>query len=196
MNRSDFFKYIFENYYKSNYDYFYEVTGYSNKKQIDCWLSGQVNPRKTTIDYFLSCTIAPEFKIIKEYFLFKNDDPKKISSQLKEMLGSNSNQIGIYCFYDAFGNLIYLGKASTSLSKEIYQALQQPVDVKNLPFPDKKISKKRYDFVSYISAYDVGTVAWGDYPKHVESLILRISKPKLNKIKGSLSHAYKQPEDF
>ena len=44
--------------------------------------------------------------------------------------------------------------------------------------------------MKYISAYDVGSSNWIDYPKHVESLILRISKPILNKQIGFLEKAY------
>lgn len=50
------------------------------------------------------------------------------------------------------------------------------------------------EVVRYISAYDVGTVDWDDFPKHVESLVLRISKPKLNTNIGTLRKAHIQPK--
>jgi hypothetical protein len=44
--------------------------------------------------------------------------------------------------------------------------------------------------VKYISAYEVKIFDNFDYPKHVESLILRISKPRMNKQIGILDRAY------
>ena len=44
----------------------------------------------------------------------------------------------------------------------------------------------RYEVVKYISAYEIAGLNWTDYPKHTESLLLRISKPPLNVYIGSL----------
>ena len=44
----------------------------------------------------------------------------------------------------------------------------------------------RHQVVKYISAYDVKIFDNFDYPKHVESIILRISKPTMNKQIGTL----------
>ena len=96
------------------------------------------------------------------------------------MLGEQANDTGIYAFYDSMGNLIYLGKA-TKLIAEITSAINRTV---HIAFPKgvKSAPRIRTQIVKYLSAYDVGTVKWNDFSKHVESLILRLSKPILNKI--------------
>ena len=48
---------------------------------------------------------------------------------------------------------------------------------------------KRVDVVRYISAYSIPTSDHAGYAKHVEGLILRVSKPRLNKNLGSLKTA-------
>lgn len=48
----------------------------------------------------------------------------------------------------------------------------------------------RHQVVRYISAYDVKSSESCDYPNHVESLILRVSKPIMNKQIGTLDKAY------
>ena len=94
--------------------------------------------------------------------------------------------------YDSIGNLVYVGKA-TRLLDEVYAAIRRDI---HIPFPRgiSNVPEKRYEIISYISAYDVGTSDWIDYPKHVESLILRISKPLLNKNIGTLEKAFQVPE--
>ncbi len=60
----------------------------------------------------------------------------------------------------------------------------------------KRVSKKALlslpnagMFVRYLSAYEVRKSEAGDNARHVESLILRISKPRLNKNIGTLKEA-------
>ena len=63
---------------------------------------------------------------------------------------------------------------------------------KTISSPPKKIKQ----LVKYISVYDVAGKDHSDYPKHVESLILRIKKPKLNKQLGMLTEIIpKKPDE-
>ena len=108
------------------------------------------------------------------------------------MLGEHTKDPGICAFYDSFGNLVYLGKA-TSLMAEISSALSRAVTI-NFPKGVKRVPETRKEVIKFISAYDVGATDWGDYSKHVESIILHISKPTLNKNIGSLGKAFKAPK--
>ncbi|MFM9900833.1 MAG: hypothetical protein ACKVOT_07440 [Polaromonas sp.] len=190
-SRSEFFQFIIEEYYKNDLKHAAFVTGYS-AAAINAWSSGKKTPQKATISYFLQCAFVPEFRVITEYSEF--DPHVAVQTQLKKMLGEHTKDPGIYAFYDSFGRLVYLGKA-TSLMAEIISALGRPVTI-SFPKGVKHLPETRKEVIKFISAYDVGATDWGDYPKHVESLILRISKPILNKNIGSLDKAFKMPKDI
>lgn len=189
--RNSVVAYLLKIYFDNSVENLAEATGYSSK-QINSWISGETTPQSNSIDYIIHCIFTPEFKVIIEYGEFHNDQPTL--TQLKSMLSGHENRAGIYAFYDAMANLLYVGKAKNILS-ECYSAIQRSVDVK-FPAGIKDKPAKRSDVVKYISAYDVGNSDWMDYPKHVESLILRISKPRLNKVIGSLEKAYAKPDEF
>lgn len=147
-------------------------------------MSGVIAPRKPTLDYILHSRFAPEFKIVCE---FKEVDGEKPTlTQLKKHLGSHVKEPGIYAFYDARAQLLYLGKA-VKLLQEVYNALMQRTDVVILPSGIANKRRQRWELVTYISAYYVPASSHRDHPKHVESLMLRISKPPLNKQIGKLS---------
>ena len=189
--RTEVLNYIVQKYYAGNIEKVSSVYGFT-KTQINSWLSGKRKPQKSTVEYLIQCAFVPEFKVIAEFVEF--DPDKAIQTQLKTMLGERANDPGIYAFYDSMGNLIYLGKA-TKLIAEITSAINRTV---HIAFPKgvKSAPRIRTQIVKYLSAYDVGTVKWNDFPKHVESLILRISKPILNKNIGNLEVAYKAPKDL
>ncbi len=187
-NRSEFFDYVINAYYEKSSAEAAKKTGYTVAR-IDKWRTGALTPQKDTIDYFINVALVPEFKVIAEFHPFDHTDP--VQTQLKKMLGSHKNVSGIYAFYDALGNLLYLGKA-TNLLAEIVSALNRAITVK-FPSGIKATPKTRKEVVAYISAYDVGMSSQDDYPKHVESLILRISKPPFNKNIGTLNRAIKEP---
>ncbi|MCU6435701.1 hypothetical protein LPB67_18135 [Undibacterium sp. Jales W-56] len=188
--RSEVLTYVIQEFYSGKIENAADRSGYT-KNQINQWLHGTREPRKSTIEYLIQCAFVPEFKVIVEFAEF--DSGKAIQTQLKSMLGEHANDPGIYAFYDSMGNLIYLGKA-TKLVPEIFSAINRSV---HIAFPKgiKSAPKFRTKIVKYISAYDVGAVKWNDFPKHVESLILRISKPILNKNIGNLAIALKAPKD-
>jgi hypothetical protein len=79
-----------------------------------------------------------------------------------------------------------MAEISSAIKRSIHIAF--PRGVRNIP-------QCRTEIVKYISAYDVGGARSSDFPRHVESLLLRISKPLLNKNIGSLSKAYKQHKE-
>lgn len=188
-SRSEFFDFVIKEYYTSTKDAA-EKTGYS-EKAITQWRTGERTPQRSTIEYFISVALVPEFKVIQEFWPF--DHSKALQTQLKAMLGEHKDDPGIYAFYDALGNLLYLGKA-TRLMGEINAAICRKIDV-SFPKGVKSKPQLRKEVVRYISAYDVGISSFDDYPKHVESLLLRVSKPPLNKNIGSLNKARKQPAE-
>jgi hypothetical protein len=195
--RSNIIRYFLEEYFENKILSLTKLTGF-RKSQIDSWLSGSTQPTKATIEYIFNKIFIPEFKIIVEFAKF--DSHKSIYPQLSAMLkkhGEHENNSGLYAFYDPMGTLIYLGKASSSLLNEMYSAIRRPIDTTFITFPKGVKSKpnKRYELVRYISAYEVKTIDSMDYPKHVESLVLRVSKPLLNKNIGNLKKAYSKPPD-
>ncbi|MDE0406804.1 MAG: hypothetical protein OXN81_03005 [Alphaproteobacteria bacterium] len=181
MDRAQILKYFIDEYFNGNLESVVQTTGYS-KHQVQQWYNGKTQPRKGTVEYIAQCALAPEFRIVKEFFVFSPD--KGIHGQLVEALGNHGNLSGVYAFYDSMANLLYVGKA-TNLLKQMYQSIRRTVPVK-FPRGVEQQPKRRYEVVRYISAYEVSGVSWKDYPKHVESLMLRISKPPLNKNIGFL----------
>lgn len=185
--RSEFFDFVIREYY-GNSKGAARRTEYS-EKIIDQWRRGEPVPQRSTIEYFIGVAFVPEFKVICEFGPF--DHAKPLLTQLKGMLGHHKDDPGIYAFYDALGNLLYVGKA-TKLLGEINAAICRKIDV-SFPKGIKNKPATRKEVVRYISAYDVGSSSLKDYPKHVESLLLRISKPPFNKNIGNLDRAYKDP---
>ena len=182
--RSEVLQYIVDNYYGGSIDRVCELTGCA-KAHLKLWMSGERMPQKQTIDYLIHCAVVPEFRVIVEYGEF--DKHLKLQTQLKKLLGGHAGKPGLYAFHDAMGKLLYIGKATTLLA-EITQRIKAAVHVE-FPKGVKTKPTSRVEVVRYISAYDVGDVTWNDYPKHVESLLLRISKPPLNKNIGYLGRA-------
>ena len=181
--RREFFRYIFQEYFEGDYKVFTEATGYTAAYARN-WMATQT-PRKATLDYILHCHFAPEFEIVCEFQELDSD--RKVQTQLKEFLGHHANLSGIYAFYDSRAQLLYLGKAG-KLLQEVTQALMKPaVIVMPAGMPNKECT--RWDLAAYLSAYHVPGSIHRDHPKHVESLLLRISKPPLNKQIGKLSKA-------
>ena len=190
VTRSEFFNFVINEYYGKSSKEAASKTAYS-EKVIDQWRNGERTPQRSTIEYFISVALVPEFKVICEFGPF--DHSKAVQTQLKAMLGEHITHPGIYAFYDALGNLLYVGKA-TKLLWEINAAISRKIDV-SFPRGIKNKPEYRKEVVRYISAYDVGDVNHDDYPKHVESLILRISKPPFNKNIGSLNKAHREPTE-
>jgi len=189
-SRSDILAFVIKEYFRGEAKRAAFITGYSIAR-INAWSSGASTPQKATLQYFLQCAFVPEFRVIAEYARFDHTSP--LQTQLKKILGEHTADPGIYAFYDSLGNLVYLGKA-TQLLAEMTSALNRPVTI-TFPKGVRQPPETRKEVVRFVSAYDVGAAEWGDYPKHVESLILRISKPLLNKNIGTLDKAYKIPKE-
>jgi len=181
-------KYFLRQYFNDDVSEMANGTGYS-AMTINEWASGNVIPNHSTIAFIQGVIFTPEFSVIEEFF--EIDSKAKILSQLKEMYAGHEHRSGIYAFYDSMANLLYVGKA-TNLLEETYSALRRDSEI---IFPAGITNKNvmRHQVVKYISAYDVKLFENFDYPKHVESLILRISKPTMNKQIGILNKANPLP---
>lgn len=185
VTRNDIVRYVIDEYFSGSPQKASEASGCS-VAQIEDWLEGRRMPQKDSVDYLIHCAFVPEFKIVVEFGDF--DSNQTASSQLRKLFKGHEERAGIYAFYDSMANLLYVGKAATSLLKESSDAIGRKVDVR-FPSGVRNRPQFRYQIVRYVSAYDVGSSEWLDYPKHVESLILRISKPPLNKVIGRLERA-------
>lgn len=188
--RNTIFCYLLKENFKNDIDSMSDFTGF-NRGDLVAWKNGSKQPQKKTIEYILNLIYIPEFSVIKEFFPF--DSNSEIRPQLKEMYKGHEERSGLYAFYDSMANLLYIGKAS-NLFEETYSAIRREHEIV-FPAGVKNSQVKRYEVVNYISAYDVKLFDNFDYPKHVESLILRISKPLMNKQIGLLSKAYPNFED-
>jgi hypothetical protein len=186
-HKQDFINFLFYHYFDGDMKRFISVTDYS-EVQMRNWLSGQRSPRKATLDYILHCRFSPDFQIVCEFKEIDGDKPTM--TQLRKFLGAHSEEPGIYAFYDARAQLLYIGKA-TKLRLEIYAALLGRVDHVILPSGIRNRKKTRWELVTYFSAYSIPSASHRDHPKHVESLILRVSKPPLNKQIGRLTKVSK-----
>jgi hypothetical protein len=186
--RNEIFEYLVKEYYGGSTSKVSKATNFS-VQQIKSWIDGKTQPQKDTIEYLIHKIFTPEFQAIFEFEEFNPE--KETRAQLRNLFKGHEKKSGIYSFYDSMANLLYLGKAA-NLLEETISAIQRPVQV-SFPKELKIKPQKRTQVVRYVSAYDVGESNWVDFPKHVESLILRISKPPLNKNIGSLAKAYPSP---
>lgn len=177
--------YLFNQFYKCDIDVMANTIGYSQTVITD-WLNGNVVPNHTTVQYIFHKSFTPEFTVVHEFY--EIDTSRKILTQLKEMYKGHEDRSGIYAFYDSMVNLLYVGKA-TNLLDETYSALRRDSEV-YFPAGIKNKNVQRHQVTRYISAYDIKSFDTFDYPKHVESLILRISKPRMNKQIGILERAF------
>ncbi|WP_417777746.1 hypothetical protein [Stutzerimonas xanthomarina] len=158
------------------------ATGWTTDR-IKGWMTGRVRANAGTARYFMSRALIPEFRVVCEHSGFNGTE--KVAPQIRAMLNGHHDHPGVYAFYDALCQLVYVGKANSSLQTEIISALSRRVET---PFPKTaKRPASRREIVKYISAYDVGGQDHSDYPRHVEALLLRISKPLLNKQVGRLT---------
>jgi hypothetical protein len=179
--------YLSSEFFDGNLGELARRTGYS-KQQIESWVRGVTKPHKATMRWMLSSTIAPEFSVAAEFAPIDIQSVAQISKQLRAVLGTHKDGAGVYSFYDSMCNVLYVGKASSSFLKEMYQQLRAPLGI---PFPRavSRAPSKRWNVVKYVSAYEVPAVDHLDYPKHVESLVLRLSKPIGNRVLGHLKRS-------
>jgi hypothetical protein len=184
-NRNVVFCYLLKENFNDDIKGMAEISGIS-EKDLTSWRDGTKQPQKRTIEYLFNILYVPEFSIIKEFYQLDANEP--IQTQLKMMFKGHEERSGIYAFYDSMANLLYVGKAK-NLLEETYAAIGRDY---HLEFPAgiQNSDIKRHEVVRFVSAYDVKMFENFDYPKHVESLILRISKPIMNKQIGLLSKAY------
>lgn len=191
MKRSEIFGYFIREYFDNDPDLVVKTTGYTSR-QIKEWQDGTRQPQRQTLEYVMLCALAPQFKIIVEFALFSPERPEReIRQQLRNALDGHGSRSGIYAFYDSMANLLYVGIA-TNLLEEMYSALRRNIPVE-FPSGVKNYPTRRFEVVRYISAYEVGGLESAYYSKHTESLLLRISKPPLNR---NIGHLYRiDPND-
>ncbi len=189
-SRNEFIRYLVDEYYGGDAGKAAKSAG-QTKQQLEGWLTKAHQPHKNTVSRLIFFSVVPEFKVITEFALFRKPTRRTtLWKRVSEILKGHENASGLYAFYDSMANLIYLGKTDGNMLGEVYQQIKAKIPAGILP---KVISKdaKRYDVVRYISAYSIPTSDHADYAKHVEGLILRISKPRLNKNLGTLRPATK-----
>ncbi|WP_369977402.1 hypothetical protein [Xanthomonas bundabergensis] len=177
-------EHLVDEYFDGDTQRFAEHTGYS-RTQVTRWCAGEIKPQKATVRWLLSTTIAPEFRVAAEFKPVAFATAKEISKVLAAALGAHKNASGVYAFYDSMCNVLYIGKASTNFQKEMYQQLRGRIGME-FPKAVRKAPVQRWQAVSFVSAYEIPPVEHLDYPKHVEALVLRLSKPVGNKVLGSL----------
>lgn len=192
MNRSisnsstaSLINFLIDEYYDGEIDLMVKRVGYS-KQQVEYWSRNERKPQKATLRWLLSATIAPEFKVACEFSPVNLATKSSISKELARVLGKHKSNSGIYAFYDSMCNVIYVGKASASFRAEMYQQLRATLDIV-FPKAVRHSPKERWEAVGFVSAYEIPSVEHLDYPKHVEALVLRLSKPVGNKVLGRLS---------
>ena len=176
--------YLIKEYFQGDAGKLATRSGYT-KQQIDYWRTGTHKPQNASLRWLLSKTIAPEFKVVCEFFPVNFTKKGSVRSELDKAFDGHGNSIGVYAFYDSMCNLIYLGKASTNIQNEMCQQLTRNLDIA-FPKAVKKSPSERWEVTRFVSAYEVPTVDHLDYPKHVEALMLRIAKPVGNKVIGTL----------
>ena len=179
--------YLIQEYFDGDSARIAEHTGYS-RTQIEAWRNRERKPQKATLRWLLSATLAPEFKVVAEFVPFEISKESEIRKSIKGALSGHDHKAGIYAFYDSMCNVSYIGKASSGFLGEMYQQLRAPLGVK-FPKAVKHAPLKRWQAVRYVSAYEIPNVDHLDYPKHVEALVLRLSKPIGNKVLGTLTRA-------
>lgn len=178
------FRHIFSHYFDNNVTRLADATGYSIT-QIRAWVNGTA-PQNKALHRICSIAFAPSFKVVVEFLKVNNGE--SIHTQLTKSLGGHGQNSGIYAFYDARAQLLYIGKAR-KLRTEINLALNRKFPL-SFPIGTKKEDVRVCDLVKYVSAYEVEYIDGLDYAKHIESLILRISKPPVNKNIGKLEKAH------
>jgi hypothetical protein len=189
---SQLVEYLVHQYFDGNRADFAERSGYY-KGQVDSWIEARTKPQKATMRWLLSSAIAPEFRVAAEFKHVDFDKIEDIRPTLNKMLGVHKKQSGVYAFYDSMCSVVYVGKASNGFLGEMYQQLKGPLGVA-FPKAVKGAPTRRWQVVKYVSAYEIPAVDHLDYPRHVESLVLRLSKPIGNKVLGSLQRS-KPPKD-
>jgi len=188
VSRNDIVKYLVDEFYDGDAGRAAIATGHT-KQQINWWLTKTHQPHKANVGRLIFFGVVPEFKVITEFALIKQPTPKTtLHKRLATILKGHEKASGLYAFYDSMANLIYLGKTDGNMLGEVYQQIRAKISAGILPKPVAS-DARRQDVVQYISAYSIPPSHHADYAKHIEGLILRISKPRLNKNLGALKSA-------
>ena len=184
MPRGDIVRYVVETECQGDVGKAAALTGFT-QQQINSWIQGTTQPQADSMGAFLYNVFAPEFHVIAEYVPIDTSASEVVRSQLAKIFQGHEKASGLYAFYDSMANLIYIGKSDGDLRGECSRQLEASIGEGYFP-KGAKSPKKRIDVVRYVSAYYVKTTEYDDFAKHIEALILRISKPILNSNIGEL----------
>ena len=188
ISRNDVVRYVLHEFYNDDLAAMAKATG-CTRQQINSWYDGTRTLQKSNVGTIMHYALAPEFKVIAEYEpVDTTETDEKLRAQLARVLKGYERASGLYAFYDSMANLIYIGKSDGNLFSECHNRLRAKVAHRVFPKGAKQ-PKIRLDMVRYVSAYHVTSSDFADYAKHIESLILRISKPVLNRNLGRLESA-------
>jgi hypothetical protein len=185
--RTAVFHYLLERHFDGDIEHFSKITGHPIAKAM-VWNSGRHVPQSPTLNRIIQKVFTPEFSTIVEFAQLPVGHRKEVQKRLNAILKGYEHSSAIYAFYDTSGTLIYLGKSNGNLLFECKQRLSASYHIRpSKAFKVKKLS--RYDVVAYLSAYETRVDSHVDFPRHVESLMLRIHKPPLNEYIGKLTKA-------
>jgi transcriptional regulator with XRE-family HTH domain len=189
-DKNEVVRFLVETYFDGDAGRAASEGGFS-KQQVMWWLNDEKKPQKSVLRRLMHAAVATEFRVLIEYQAIDYPTDKRgLRVRLRELLENREKASGLYAFYDSMASLVYLGKSNGNLFEEVYQQLNAVIKESIFPKGAKQPEKRR-DVVRYLSAYEVLGSDVSDNAKHVESLILRISKPRLNKNIGNL----KETED-
>ena len=189
ISRNDVVRYLIHEYYGGDAGRAAKAAQFS-KQQVIGWIEDKNAPQKSKLGWLIHQTFAPEFMVIAEYETIETSGSDKgIHAQLARILKGHEKASGLYAFYNSMANLIYLGKSDGHLLEECYNRLRAALNKHVFPKGAKQ-PKTRRDVVRYVSAYYVRESEFVDHAKHVEALILRISKPVLNTYIGEIQKAH------
>jgi hypothetical protein len=189
VSRNQIIEYLIDEYYEGDAGVAARRTGQA-RQQIEWWLKRKHQPNRSNVDKLIYFSVVQKFEVVAEFAPLRRLTRVTLHKQLSLILKGHERVSGLYAFYDSMANLIYLGKTDGNMLHEVYQQIKSKIPAGILP---KAVSKtaKRLDVVRYISAYSIPTSDHADHAKHVEALILRISKPRLNKNLGALPRSIK-----
>ena len=185
--------FIVQTYFNGSNNAAAEMTRYT-VQQITVWRNPQGGtPQVATLQRFIEATTLPKFSIIAEYsplhVPLQNGGNWNLNGRLAEIFDGHGDAYGIYGFYDSLARLIYVGMSEANLRQECYQRLNANFP-DHIPFPGGFGRPQTVcDATLYISAYAVKGPMHIRYARHPESLILRLSKPLLNRNIGALAQA-------
>ncbi|MGL1134998.1 hypothetical protein ACSIJM_05625 [Vibrio parahaemolyticus] len=73
-DRTIVINYLLSEKFDGSAEFMSEMTGYS-VNQIYKWVSGEIVPNKSTLDFIIISTYTPEFTVVKEFYEIDTGEP-------------------------------------------------------------------------------------------------------------------------